>query len=139
MVLKCPLWLIQATLGPFPLGAVQTGHTRNLDRVIWLIRVFLNPETFDLVFGCGLTPGSGGFAFPLKLPPRVPTPKKVAPPNKFSMDLFLVFNGICGFHHDQFLAQDWSRAWGPQPALCGAILFLSGVLCSAAGIGGGVV
>ncbi|CAJ1360773.1 unnamed protein product, partial [Effrenium voratum] len=45
--------------------------------------------------------------------------------------------GRCSRSVYPFWAFDWSRAWGPQPALCGALLFLSGVLCSAAGIGGG--
>lgn len=32
---------------------------------------------------------------------------------------------------------EWSQVWHPEVAVCSVILFLSGVLCSAAGIGGG--
>merc|ERR1740121_305484 len=38
-----------------------------------------------------------------------------------------------------FWVFDWSEVWAPHVAWCSIVLFLSGVLCSAAGIGGGGV
>merc|ERR1740121_754269 len=38
-----------------------------------------------------------------------------------------------------FWVFDWSEVWAPQVAWCSIVLFLSGILCSAAGIGGGGV
>mmetsp|Transcript_62167 Transcript_62167/g.161204 ORF Transcript_62167/g.161204 Transcript_62167/m.161204 type:complete len:460 (-) Transcript_62167:84-1463(-) len=38
-----------------------------------------------------------------------------------------------------FWVFDWEEIWHPQVAVCSAVLFLAGVLCSAAGIGGGGV